>query len=194
MVGVMSKMAASLDNTAATKVESINGSGVIESDPSLKAKLFDRLERSRYESAVPKNKINLSLNYSSAKWGILVRSVRFGEVGYLNAVDPTIAANNLPLEIDQTFSAKWITDISVSYRIVKSLNFTVGANNLFDIYPDRAYIDPRNNENNLTSAASGTSYTTGRDNTSNGRFLYSRNVSQFGFNGRFIFAKITLGL
>ena len=177
-----------------TKVESINGSGVIESDPSLKAKLFDRLERSRYESAVPKNKINLSLNYSSAKWGILVRSVRFGEVGYLNAVDPTIAANNLPLEIDQTFSAKWITDISVSYRIVKSLNFTVGANNLFDIYPDRAYIDPRNNENNLTSAASGTSYTTGRDNTSNGRFLYSRNVSQFGFNGRFIFAKITLGL
>ncbi len=177
-----------------TKVESINGSGVIESDPSLKAKLFDRLERSRYESAVPKNKINLSLNYSSAKWGILVRAVRFGEVGYLNAVDPTITANNLPLEIDQTFSAKWITDISVSYKIVKSLNFTVGANNLFDIYPDRAYIDPRNNENNLTSAASGTSYTTGRDNTSNGRFLYSRNVSQFGFNGRFIFAKITLGL
>jgi iron complex outermembrane recepter protein len=174
-----------------TKVENIKGTDVIESDPALKARLFDRLERSRYESAVPRNKINLSVNYSFSKWTFLLRSVRFGEVGYLNAVDPTIPANNLPLEIDQTFSAKWISDISVSYKITKSLDFTVGANNLFDIYPDKAYIDPRNNENNLASPDSGVGYTTGRDNTSNGRFLYSRNVSQFGFNGRFLFAKIT---
>ncbi len=177
-----------------TKVEDIKGTDVIESDPALKGRLFDRLERSRYESAVPRNKINLSVNYSISKWTILLRSVRFGEVGFLNAVDPTIPANNLPLEIDQTFSAKWISDISVSYKIIKSLDFTVGANNLFDIYPDKAYIDPRNNENNLASAASGTGYTSGRDNTSNGRFLYSRNVSQFGFNGRFVFAKVTFSL
>lgn len=176
-----------------TKVQTINGSDVIESDPSLKIKLFDRLERSRYESSVPKNKINLSINYATKKFSFLLRSVRFGEVGYLNAVDPNIPTNNLPLEIDQIFSAKWITDISVSYKIIKSLNFTVGANNLFDIYPDLAYIDPRNNVNNLASAASGTSYTTGRDNTSNGRFIYSRNVTQFGFNGRFVFAKLTFG-
>ncbi len=177
-----------------TKVQAINGSDVIESDPALKAKLFDRLERSRYEMAVPKSKINLSLNYASSKWNILLRSVQFGEVGFLNAVDPTIPNNNLPLEIDQTFSAKWITDLSVSYKIIKSINFTVGANNLFDVYPDLAYIDPRNNQNNLGSAASGTGYTTARDNTSNGRFLYSRNVSQFGFNGRFVFAKLTFQL
>ncbi|MCX8490079.1 MAG: TonB-dependent receptor [Cyclobacteriaceae bacterium] len=177
-----------------TKVESINGSDVIESDPTLKAKLFDRLERSRYEMAVPKNKINLSVNYTSSKWNILLRSVQFGEVGYLNAVDPAIPTNNLPLEIDQNFTAKWITDISISYKIIKSINFTVGANNLFDVYPDKAYIDPRNNEQNLASSASGTGYTTGRDNTSNGRFLYSRNVSQFGFNGRFVFAKVTFSL
>jgi iron complex outermembrane recepter protein len=177
-----------------TKVQTINGSDVIESDPALKAKLFDRLERSRYEMAVPKSKINLSVNYTSAKWSVLLRSVQFGEVGFLNAVDPTIPTNNLPLEIDQNFSAKWITDISISYKIIKSINFTVGANNLFDVYPDLAYIDPRNNENNLGSTASGTGYTTGRDNTSNGRFLYSRNVSQFGFNGRFVFAKLTFQL
>ncbi|MFM9837562.1 MAG: TonB-dependent receptor [Cyclobacteriaceae bacterium] len=177
-----------------TKVQTINGSDVIESDPALKAKLFDRLERSRYEMAVPKSKINLSLNYTSSKWNILVRSVQFGEVGFLNAVDPTIPTNNLPLEIDQTFSAKWITDVSVSYKIIKAINFTVGANNLFDVYPDLAYIDTRNNQNNLGSAASGTGYTTARDNTSNGRFLYSRNVSQFGFNGRFVFAKLTFQL
>jgi iron complex outermembrane recepter protein len=174
-----------------TRVEEVRGTDVIESDPALRARLFDRLERSRYESAVPQSKINLSANYSFSKWTLLLRSVRFGEVGYLNAVDPTIPTNNLPLEIDQTFSAKWISDVSVSYKITKSLDVTLGANNLFDIYPDKAYIDPRNNENNLASPDSGVSYTSSRDNTSNGRFLYSRNVSQFGFNGRFVFAKLT---
>jgi iron complex outermembrane receptor protein len=183
--------AANFNNTT---VDQINGSPVIEANPALKARLFDRLERSRYEMAVPRDKINLSANFTSSKWNILLRSVRFGEVGFLNAIDPTIATNNLPLEIDQTFSAKWITDLSISYNITKPLTFTVGANNIFDIYPDLAFIDPRNNENNLNSAASGTNYTTNRDNTSNGRFLYSRNVSQFGFNGRFIFAKLTFTL
>ena len=177
-----------------TTVDKINGSPKIESDPTLKAKLFDRLERSRYESAVPKNKINLSANFTTSKWSFMLRSVRFGEVGFLNAVDPTIPANNLPLDLDQTFSAKWITDISISYKIIKSLSLTVGANNLFDIYPDLNYIDPRNKENNLASGASGVGYTGGRDNTSNGRFLYNRNVSQFGFNGRLIFAKLTFSL
>jgi iron complex outermembrane recepter protein len=123
----------------------------------------------------------------------LIRAIRFGDVSYLNAVDPNLPENNLPLDIDQTFSAKWITDISISYEILPSLTFTAGANNLFDIYPDKAYIDPLNNENNL-SGVPGSGYTTARDNTSNGRFLYSRNVSQFGFNGRFAFAKITFAL
>ena len=124
----------------------------------------------------------------------MLRTVQFGEVGFLNAADPNVPTNNLPLQIDQNFSPKWITDISISYKIIKTINFTIGANNLFDIYPDLAYIDPRNKETNLGSSASGTGYTTGRDNTSNGRFLNSRNVSQFGFNGRFVFAKLTFQL
>lgn len=180
-------------NVNKTKVEKINGSDIIENDAALKAKLFDRLERSRYESAIPKSKINLSAKFSSPKWNILLRTIRFGEVGYLNAVDPTIPANNLPLAIDQVFSAKWITDVSISYRVIPTLVFTAGANNLFDIYPEKANIDPRNNANNLSGDPT-SSYTTARDNTSNGHFAYSRNVSQFGFNGRFLFAKVTFSL
>ncbi len=172
-----------------TEVTSVQGSGIIEGDPSLKARLFDRLERSRYESAVPRSKINLSATFDSEKWNISARTVRFGEVTFKNQVDPTIAANNLPLEMDQTFSAKWITDLTVSYKINKMLTATVGANNLFDVYPDRMYIDPRNREDNFTGDPAA-NYTAGRDNTSNGRFLYSRAVTQFGFNGRFVFAKL----
>ncbi len=176
-----------------TKVKDIHGTDIIEGDQGLKAKLFDRLERSRYESSVPKSKITLSANYNVKKWGILLRTVRFGEVTFLNAVDPTVPANNLPTAMDQTFSAKWITDVSVSYSFLKSLNLTLGANNVFDVYPDKAYIDPRNNQFNL-SGDPASNYTAGRDNTSNGHFLYSRNVSQFGFNGRYVFAKLTFQL
>ena len=176
-----------------TKVKDIFGSEVIEDNATLKAKLFDRLERSRYESSVPKSKISLSVNYTLKKLGILLRTVRFGEVTFLNAVDPTIPTNNLPLEIDQTFSAKWVTDISVSYKLASTLNFTVGANNVFDVYPDKAYIDPRNNQFNL-SGDPANNYTTTRDNTSNGHFMYSRNATQFGFNGRYVFARLTLRL
>ena len=176
-------------NLNKTVVRSINGSDKIESDATLKAKLFDRLERSRYESSVPKNKLNITANYTVDKLSFVARTVRFGEVTYLNAVDPTIASNNLPAELDQTFSPQWVTDFSVSYAANKSLSITVGANNLFDVYPDKLYINPRNNENNL-SGVSTTNYSGGLDNTSNGRFLYPRAVSQFGFSGRYVYGKI----
>jgi iron complex outermembrane receptor protein len=129
------------------------------------------------------------LNYTVDKLSFVARTVRFGEVTYLNAVDPTIASNNLPAELDQTFSPQWVTDFSVSYAANKSLSITVGANNLFDVYPDKLYISPRNYENNL-SGVPATSYSGGLDNTSNGRFLYPRAVSQFGFSGRYVYGKI----
>jgi len=176
-------------NLNKTVVRSVNGSDRIESNPTLKAKLFDRLERSRFESSVPKNKLNITANYTVDKLSFVARTVRFGEVTYLNAVDPTVAANNLPLEMDQTFSPKWVTDFSVSFAANKSLTLTVGANNLFDVYPDKLYINSRNNENNLSGVA-GQNYSAVLDNTSNGRFLYPRAVSQFGFTGRYVYGKV----
>ncbi|WP_299289213.1 TonB-dependent receptor [uncultured Mucilaginibacter sp.] len=177
-------------NVNQTKVTSINGSDKINGDQVLLQKLFNRTEKSRFETSVPASKINLSGDYTFKKFNVALRTVYFGKVTYLNSVDPNIASNNLPLGIDQTFSGKWVTDLSLGYKITKQLNFTVSASNLFDIYPDRLYMDPRNNQNNL-SGNSANNYTTNRDNTSNGRFQYSAAVSQFGFNGRFILGKLT---
>jgi len=137
-------------NLNKTVVRSIKGSDKIESDASLKAKLFDRLERSRFESSVPKNKLNITATYNVDKLSFVARTVRFGEVTYLNAVDPNIASNGLPLQMDQTFSPKWVSDLSVSYAASKMWSVTVGANNIFDVYPDKLYIDPRDNVNNLS--------------------------------------------
>jgi len=176
-------------NLNKTVVREVKGSPAIEGNATLKAKLFDRLERSRFQSSVPKNKLNLTANLTLDKLSFVARTVRFGEVTYLNAIDPTIPANNLPVEMDQTFTPKWVSDFSVSYAANKSLTVTVGANNIFDVYPDQLYISPRNNENNLSGIA-GQTYSGSLDNTSNGRFLYPRAVSQFGFSGRYVYGKI----
>ena len=175
-----------------TRVRSIQGSDIIQNSPTLRARLFDRTERSRFESSVPASKINLSAAYATKKLDVSLRTVYFGKVAFLNPVDPTtltgVAAGAFGL--DQQFDGKWVTDLSVGYKVIKQLTFTVGVNNLFDVYPDRNNMDPRNNETNFNSPAT-SNYTTIRDNTSNGRFAYSRAVSQFGFNGRFVSSKLT---
>jgi iron complex outermembrane receptor protein len=107
--------------------------------------------------------------------------VRFGKVVYL---DPSINPENpgaFPINtftgnretLDQTFSAKTVTDISLSYQIIPQVQFTIGANNLFDVYPD---LQAHSN------------------NVSLGRFVYSRRVQQMGFNGAFFFARLKFNL
>jgi len=61
----------------------------------------------------------------------------------------------------------------LSYDITKSFTATIGANNLFDVYPD---------------------IQTHSSNQSLGRFLYSRRVEQMGYNGAFYFARLRLAL
>lgn len=121
---------------------------------------FDQASRIYLESAIPRQKFNLSLNYTLNKFNVFLRNVYFGKVEG--------ATNN---DADrQTFGAKVITDLSLSYQLIKSLRWTIGANNLFDIYPDKV-----------------------RDGSSlqgDGYFLYSRTGQQFGFNGRYVFTRL----
>lgn len=142
---------------------------------------FNREDQSRVEVANPKNKISLTFNYKFSKFGAMVRFVRFGEVQYL---DPSINPANpsaFPVNLftgqketqDQVFSPKTVTDLSLSYDITKSITATVGANNLFDVYPD-------------VQAHS--------SNQSLGRFVYSRRVEQMGYNGAYYFARLKLNL
>ncbi|MFV0247992.1 MAG: TonB-dependent receptor [Tenacibaculum sp.] len=127
---------------------------------------FDLTNRIYLESAVPTTKGNLSHNLSLGdKWNIFLRNSYFGEVEEANnrARDPNI---------DAIFSAKLITDLSIGYNFSSSLGLTLGANNLFDIYPDKN--DPAFREN--------------------GRFIYSRKSIQFGTNGRHVFGRLTFKL
>jgi len=78
------------------------------------------------ETLSPKTKASLGLNYKINKINFLVRNTYFGEV----------IRNGFPFGSVQKFAPKVVTDVSVGYDITKKVNFTIGANNLFDVFPD----------------------------------------------------------
>lgn len=174
----------------------------------LRNALFDRQQRSRIEVGQPQSKINVTFNYDLRRWNFLARAVRFGEITNLNNVDPASRNsatgafwNDAALETDQTFAARWTTDLVFTYKACPGLNVSLGANNLFDIYPERIFVDNRNDPNSYYNApvsnALGANKTTGgfnagRDLSNRGRFLFPAN--QFGFNGRFLYARISVDI
>jgi iron complex outermembrane recepter protein len=160
--------------------------------------LFDRQQQSRIEVWQPKNKVNLSLSYAINKLGVTLRVVRFGESQYVHNLDTeakkadgtfwnTAFARDASGKalIEQTFSPVFITDLVFSYGISDQFNISVGANNLLDVYPDQIYIDPRNAKGSID-------YTAGRDASNRGRLLFQPN--QGGYNGRFLFARLTYSI
>ncbi|WP_250252697.1 TonB-dependent receptor [Chryseobacterium sp. Marseille-Q3244] len=78
------------------------------------------------ETLSPKTKASLGLTYGIGKFNFLVRNTYFGKV----------IRDGFPFGEVQEFSPKVVTDVSVGYDITKNINFTVGANNVFDVFPD----------------------------------------------------------
>ena len=72
---------------------------------------------------------------------------------------------------DELFGAKTLFDVDLGYQFTKNLHLSVGADNVLDTYPDKQVK---------------------ASNISSGRFIYSRNVSQFGQNGGFYYGRLEL--
>ena len=141
----------------------------------LRSSLFDRVEQGRIEDGNPENNLILSGNFDYRGIGLLARTQRFGQVTSYGTT-PTNAFGPL----DQTFSPKWITDVSASFG-VRQFTVTLGADNVFDVYPDR-----NNNNGNISGPENG-------GNSNFGIFPYN-GISPFGFNGRFIYTRLAVGL
>ena len=68
----------------------------------------------------------------------------------------------------QVNGVRMVTDLSGSYDFNEHLKLTLGVNNIFDIFPERNVASESNND----------------------QFVYSRSTSQFGQNGRYVFARL----
>jgi len=119
--------------------------------------LFDRIEQGRIEVGQPHR--NLTVDHTHNLLTGTIHAAQFGAVGNRQLA-------GVPAQ-DQMFGAKWVTDVNASYTLLRQLRLTVGANNVFDVYPDEQIFL----------------------NSNTGIFPYSNTLTTFGFNGRFIYAK-----
>ncbi|MBC7923677.1 MAG: TonB-dependent receptor, partial [Ferruginibacter sp.] len=134
--------------------------------------LFNPQERGRLEWSQPRSKFTFGTTYRLGKLGANLRVTRFGRV---KTFDPS------DVRLDEDFRPKVVTDLSVNYQIAKFLQVSLGANNLFDTYPDKLAVTQFPTSSSTASV----------DNSSFGRFVYSRNATQFGFNGGYYFVGLS---
>ncbi len=153
-------------NFTDTEVTNTNADGIIASPAQLAAlnepALVDRSRIGDYQDAQPNDKFNFQVNYDLRAWKFMVRANRYGEVTSISSSGP---------ERDQTFSGKWLTDAEISYTFRQGVTLAAGANNVFDVYPDKQI----------------------KRNSFNGIFPYN-GFSPFGFFGRYIYTRLNVKL
>jgi iron complex outermembrane receptor protein len=89
-----------------------------------------RLAKINLEDGLPQNAANVSFDYARGLFSGLIRARWSGEW--------TDAQANGAADLIQTFAGKTLIDLSVSAQVTPAIKLTVGAENLFDTYPDEA--------------------------------------------------------
>ena len=79
------------------------------------------------------------------EFGLTLRTTRYGKVISPGAAAPI--SNPLSLTDlgpdDIKLSAKWLTDLELRYKAFNRVELALGADNVFDVYPDRSPFGPR---------------------------------------------------
>lgn len=183
------------------QVGQIHASPVLEAAGQINT-YFSESSRIYLEEAIPRVKVNLTNNLTYKKLDFFLRNVYFGEVTDPNVADvngdgfvgATIVNGKAVENEHPVWGGKIITDFSVGFKISAITKVVIGANNILDIYPDKN-LGPQtarrasgvDADGNVTYAPAATAI----DLSNQNQFVYSRNVSQFGQNGRFVFARLS---
>ena len=155
-----------------TKITSAKGApAALQQDTKATVVLIDTISRALIETSQPHTKILGSISYQMGKLNITLRGTYFGEVIAWEKLSKPVAGTS-NLHQSQTFGGKTVFDASVAYSFSKLLTFTLGSNNVTNVYPDRVY-------------SNYASYT-------NGQVPYTRNANQFGFNGSYYYGTLLL--
>ena len=168
-------------NRNKTKIDKrLNPLGPLSAVPGLV--LFGREQGVRFTDGQPKSKIVLSADGDVGDFGVTARTTRYGKVIAPDGAAP-LAPNQASLTAlgpdDQVLGAKWVTDLELRYTLMKTVDLAVGANNVFDVYPDRRPFGVR---------------PVGGVYPQNFQYIpFSGGGSPFGFNGRFLYARIGVG-
>ena len=119
-----------------------------------------RVEVGRLTVGSPRDKFQLGGLWSTGNWKLSANATRYGEFSVLFGNNPADTSR------DQTFDAQWTLDLSASYAL-GNWDFTLGADNVTDEYPDEVIFA----------------------NSTNGQLPYSA-ASPNGFNGAYVYGRI----
>ncbi len=140
-----------------TKVTDVKANPAILDQLGVNLVRVDRRERiGLLGDTTPQHKLSLANDFNYGNWALHSNLVRYGEFTSYQADK----AN------DQTFSAAWLLDLAVDYKLQNWL-FTLGGDNVTDKYPEK-----------VNAYAS-----------SGGNLAYST-FSPYGYSGAFYYAKV----
>jgi iron complex outermembrane receptor protein len=140
-----------------------NKSKVTDFDPSV----ISPAQRFNVSNLPPKHRVNASANWQIGDFSINARQNYFSSW-----------ANQLEYP-GQTFGAKFVTDLDISYTFADRYTLTLGANNLFDTYPDKIAPTATNPVYALTNSLA------------DGQ-VYPRSGGPFGINGGFYYVRVAI--
>ena len=147
--------------------------------------LFARVNTLSFENGTPDNKISLGANWNIPFGGmnldVNLKGTRYGEV--IEPGVPTTAEINAGVEDarDLHIQPDWLVDLAFTAHLLEEkLGLTLGADNLFDQYPDRLPVNRP-----LPAPPGGTVNLNGTN-----ALAFSR-YSPYGFNGRFLYARMS---
>ncbi len=140
-----------------------NKSKVTDFDPSV----ISPAQRFNISNLPPKHRVNASANWQIGNFSINARENYYSSW-----------ANELEYP-GQRFGGKFVTDLDISYTFADRYTLTVGANNLFDTYPDRIAPTATNPIYALTNSLA------------DGQ-VYPRSGGPFGINGGFYYVRVAI--
>lgn len=136
--------------------------------------LFDDTQVTLVEEGQPGAKHMLQGFWTNGTWEFTLRENYFGAV----------SGEGFTPGLKETWTSEWLTDIAIGYNFNEKLRLTVGANNVFDEYPDKwdaGIIDP-NDPQFGTSPLTNVFPALG--------FIYGWETMPFGMNGGYYYAKL----
>jgi iron complex outermembrane recepter protein len=163
-----------------TKIDKrLNALGPLAQIPGLV--LFGRIEGIRFTNGQPRDKVVLTADGDFGMFGLTARTTRYGKVVSPGAVAPIADPTSLTAfgPDDIFLSAKWITDLEVRFKPMPRVELAIGADNVFDVYPDRSPFGPR-------PASIGGVY------PANQEYIPYSIFSPFGFNGRYLYGRLSV--
>jgi iron complex outermembrane receptor protein len=113
------------------------------------------------EEGQPQNRFQLAAEYNQARWNAGAQLNYYGEVSGAGFDD-----------YKQSYDGKWITDVHSGYGFANGIRLDVGAQNLFNIYPEAM------NEDHPVRTYAG------------GSFKYSWETTPFGFKGGLYYSRL----